>query len=140
MVREFTGNDLDEVMSIWLKANVETHSYVHEDYWRNHYDMVREMLPEAEILVFDQEGKILGFIGMKDTYIAGIFVDETARSRGIGKKLLDAVKERKRELSLQVYKQNQRAEAFYEREGFEILREQVEEETGEAEFLMQWKA
>lgn len=140
MVREFTENDLDEVMTIWLKANVETHSYVQEDYWRNHYDMVREMFPEAEILVFDQEGKILGFIGMEDTYIAGIFVDETVRSRGIGKKLLDAVKERKRELSLQVYKKNQRAEAFYEREGFEILREQVEEETGEAEFLMQWKA
>ena len=72
-------------------------------------------------------------------YIAGIFVDKSCRSTGIGTQLLTCVKEKYDILSLSVYQQNSRAVAFYQREGFSILSEGVDEDTGEKEYTMFWK-
>ena len=51
--------------------------------------------------------QIAGFIGLYDRseedYIEGIFVKSTARSKGIGKFMLDHVKGRKKKLTLSVY-------------------------------------
>ena len=49
MIRQFVPEDLDEVMQIWLKTNQEAHNFISPDYWSSHYDMVKEMLPQAEI-------------------------------------------------------------------------------------------
>ena len=56
----------------------------------------------------------------------------------MGKALLDHVKESCSQLSLQVYKRNSRAVGFYLREGFVILNEQMDENTGETELVMSW--
>ena len=61
-----------------------------------------------------------------------------AQSQGIGKRLLDFVKERKEFLRLGVYQKNERAVQFYKREGFQIESENVDEDTGEKEYIMTW--
>lgn len=62
-----------------------------------------------------------------------------AQSRGIGKQLLNYVKERKATLQLSVYQKNARAIAFYRREQFVIRSEGVEDKTNEREWTMEWK-
>lgn len=49
------------------------------------------MFPQSEVCVYEDEdkGKIQGFIGMNDNYIAGIFVCTDVQSCGIGKQLLE---------------------------------------------------
>ena len=42
-------------------------------------------------------------------------------------------------LSLHVYLKNERAVRFYKKEGFHIAGEQTDIETGEQEYLMEWK-
>ena len=64
---------------------------------------------------------------------------EAARSKGIGRQLLDYVKEIREEISLSVYQKNVRAICFYERESFTIQSEGEDEDTGEKEFLMVWR-
>ena len=59
--------------------------------------------------------------------------------RGIGKVLLDHVKTFRSELCLNVFKKNRNAIRFYQREGFVKVSESVDENTGEAEFVMQIK-
>ena len=44
------------------------------------------------------------------------------------------------ELFLNVYQKNTRAISFYQREGFEILREDLDEVTGEKEYVMVWQS
>lgn len=51
MIRRFETRDLDEVMSLWLHANIEIHSFIETDYWKKNYDMVRKLIPEAEVFV-----------------------------------------------------------------------------------------
>ena len=60
-------------------------------------------------------------------------------SGGVGRQLLDHVKTSRWQLRLQVYRKNLRAAAFYRREGFRVLEEGVDPETGEAELLMEWR-
>ena len=95
----------------------------------------------AEVWVFETEARaeISGFIGLLGDYIAGIFVRRGARSGGVGRQLLDHVKTSRGQLRLQVYRKNLRAAAFYQREGFRVLEEGVDPETGEAELLMEWR-
>ena len=57
---------------------------------------------------------------------------------GIGKALLDIVKEKKAELALHAYQKNEKAVRFYLREGFRIRREMTDEDTREEEYLMEW--
>ena len=84
MIRKFRNEDLEQIMQLWLQANVQAHGFIEKTYWKSHYSEVRKMMPEAEIYVFDSEDGILGFLGLQEDYIAGIFVGEHNRGRGIG--------------------------------------------------------
>ena len=139
MIRKFKNSDTEQVMKLWLAGNEDAHSFVRKDYWRFHYSEVQEALLEASVFVYETDGKIRGFIGMLNKYIAGIFVEKDFRSHGIGMELLNYVKQRYAGLSLEVYQKNTRAVAFYHREGFTILSEGTDEETGEKEYVMVWK-
>ena len=141
MIRKLQKTDIDTVSQIWLDANRDAHDFIPAEYWENNFLPVKEMLLQAEVYVYIDECKneIEGFVGMDQEYIAGIFVRKEVRSEGIGKALLDFVKGKKQELTLNVYKKNERAVRFYEREGFQIIDRTVDKSTDEKEYLMKWK-
>lgn len=140
MVRSYKNSDLDMILQIWLDSNRRAHHFIPESYWEENLDVVRDMLPRAELYVYEEDdGGIQGFVGLMDDYIAGIFVRREAQSKGIGKKLLDDVKLRKHGLTLHVYQKNQRAVSFYQREGFKVKSEGIDSDTGERELLMEWE-
>ncbi len=139
MIRKLTGADIDETAIIWLETNRKAHDFISIEYWQSNFDMVKEMLLQAELYVYESEGSIQGFIGLNDEYIAGLFVSEQAQSHGIGKCLLNFMKDQKRKLSLSVYQKNIRAIHFYQREGFVIQCEKIDEHTDEKEYVMTWE-
>jgi len=53
------------------------------------------MLLESEVYVYVENSEVYGFIGVNDEHIEGIFITNEVQSRGIGKSLLDFVKEKK---------------------------------------------
>lgn len=140
MIRKFSEHDIDTVMQIWLNTNIQAHDFISPDYWRNSFDSVKEMLPYAEIYVYEDDNthRIKGFVGLNDNFIEGIFVKEAFQSNGIGKQLLNYVKNIKPQLSLSVYRKNEKAIYFYLREGFKTQFENIDDNTGEKEFLMVW--
>lgn len=115
MIRQYNEDDIDAVMQIWLDTNIRAHNFIASGYWWINFDMVREMLPHAEIYVHEEDcaRQIDGFIGLNDDYIEGIFVKETMQSKGIGKQLLNHAKEVKSTLKLRVYQRNEKAIKFY---------------------------
>lgn len=140
MIREFQEADTGQVMRIWLRGNEAAHWFVPKEYWHSNFAAVEKQLQQAEIAVYETAGAIQGFIGLTEAYIAGIFVDESCRSCGIGKQLLEYAKKTHAMLSLGVYKKNKRAVAFYSREGFSIQSEELDESTGELEYTMIWES
>ncbi|RCW63943.1 N-acetyltransferase [Saliterribacillus persicus] len=139
MIRKFEIDDLQEVMRIWLESNIKAHHFINESYWKENYETVKEILPNATIFVYENNEKIEGFVGLADNYIAGIFVENEKQSKGIGKDLLDYVKEKYPSLSLKVYKNNIRAVQFYQRENFVVKEEQLDRNTNEVEYVMDWE-
>jgi putative acetyltransferase len=126
-------------MEIWLEVNINTHSFIEETYWRDSFKSVKAILPNVEVYVCENGKEILGFIGMDADYIAGIFVAKGHQRHGIGHKLIEAVRQKKR-LSLHVYEKNIGAVAFYKKEGFHIKNRLIEKVTGENEYLMIYNA
>ena len=140
MVRKFETQDLDAVMQIWLHGNLDAHAFIPASFWTDHFEMVRNMLPQAELYVHEDKDtrQIDGFIGLTGNHIEGIFVAKAARSKGVGKALLDHAKLLKPSLTLNVYQKNERALAFYRREQFIVQSEGIDEDTNEAEIQMLW--
>lgn len=99
----------------------------------------KNMLPQTEVYVYETNQTIQGFIGINSEFIEGLFVANEMQSHGIGKLLLDFLKEKKTKLSLNVYQKNTRAIRFYQREGFQIQCEGLDEVTGEKDYEMVWK-
>ena len=140
MIRKLQKVDINRVADIWLKTNLKAHFFIPEQYWISNYEFVKEMLPQAEVYVYEDDKMIQGFIGINDEYIEGIFVSDEMQSRGIGKMLLDYIKDKKDRLQLKVYQKNVRAMSFYQREGFTIQSESMDEFTREKEYVMNWES
>ena len=140
MIRKFETQDLGTVMQIWLEGNLDAHPFIPASFWTEHFEMVRDMLPQAELYVHENEAprQIDGFIGLTENHIEGIFITKAAHSKGIGKALLEYTKSRKPCLTLSVYQKNERALAFYRREQFTVQSEGIDENTNEAEIQMLW--
>lgn len=138
MIRKFRLEDRERVMQIWLSANLQAHGFIDPVYWKDQEEMVGEMISKADVAVYERGGVIQGLIGLSGQQIEGLFVDEKSRSQGIGRALLDFVKRKYPVLTLQVYEKNLRAVRFYQREGFSVREKQVDEQMGEAEYVMGW--
>lgn len=140
MIRKFETRDLDAVTQIWLHGNLDAHAFISASFWTEHFEMVRDMLPQAELYVHEDKDiqQIDGFIGLTENHIEGIFVAESARSKGVGRALLEYAKSRKPCLTLSVYQKNERALAFYQREQFTVQSEGIDEDTNEEEIQMLW--
>lgn len=135
MIRRMNKNDIDEIMQIWYEENISAHSFIDEKYWEQNYEYVLRELPKAEVYVYEDNGKLCGFIGLTDNYIQGIFVRSDMQSKGIGTQLLNCVRNRNC-LTLNVYARNKKAVRFYLRENFRIKSQETDECTGQKEYTM----
>ena len=139
MIRELRKVDINKVVEIWLDTNIKTHYFISAQYWKSNFELVKELLLQATVYVYEDKQEIQGFIGLSNEYIEGIFVSNEMQSCGIGKLLLDYIKNKKIRLRLNVYQKNARALSFYQREGFDIQCEGLDEATGEKEYTMLWQ-
>lgn len=138
MIRKLRETDIDRIAEIWLDTNIKAHDFIPAQYWQDNFNLVKNMFSQAEIYIFENWKTVQGFIGLENDYIAGIFVSDEVQSQGIGKLLLNYVKNRKETLRLNVYQKNTRAIQFYQREGFKILFENLDKDSGEKEYIMTW--
>lgn len=139
MIRELRKVDINKVAEIWLDTNIKTHYFISAQYWKSNFELVKELLLQATVYVYEDKQEIQGFIGLSNEYIEGFFVSAEMQSQGIGKILLNYVKGKRNKLILNVYQKNTRAISFYQREGFEIQYSGLDEATGEKDYVMAWQ-
>ena len=139
MVRKLRNADVNKVADIWLDTNMKAHYFIPTQYWKSNFELVKELLLQATVYIYEDNQEIQGFIGLNDEYIEGIFVSDEMQSQGIGKILLNYAKDKRNKLLLNVYQKNARAISFYKREGFEIQHSGLDEATGEKDYVMTWQ-
>lgn len=127
------------MVKIWYEASVLAHDFVPADFWAEQREAMRNLyLPRAENLVFEEEGKVSGFISLVGTRVCALFVAPESQGRGIGSALLEHAKALKGKLSLRVYRENKKAPGFYEKHGFTAAGEEIDGHTGCVQLLMEW--
>ena len=112
MIRELRKADINIVADIWLDTNIKAHYFIPAQYWKRNLELVKELMLQAIVYVYEDNYEIQGFIGMNGEYIEGIFVSEAMQSQGIGKILLNYVKDTRSKLLLNVYQKIYRPYLF----------------------------
>lgn len=140
MIRKFNVDDTVKVMTIWTKGNFKAHPFIEKDYWLENFNRVKEeYLYKSETYVYIENDEIKGFISLLNkSYIGALFVKNDYIRQGIGKKLLNFVKDKYNSLTLNVYERNVDAILFYNAMGFRNVKIQIDEDTGEKEYIMEW--
>ena len=92
MVRALQKRDIARVAEIWLECNQKAHAFIPAAYWMQNFDMVKAVLPQAEVYVYEHERRIQGFTGLNGDYIEGLFVASECQSCGIGALVLNHLK------------------------------------------------
>ena len=137
-IRKPQPTEIEAIIKIWLDGNIQAHPFIAPGYWARHVEYMRKSLPGAEVYVYEQENEIVGFVGIENSHVAGLFVDRDHQSQGIGTSLIEFIKEKHFTLTLAVYKKNERATQFYRKHNFVAMEERIDPDTNEAELLMRW--
>ena len=69
MIRKLLNGDIDRVADIWLKTNLKAHYFISKQYWKSNYELVKGMMSQSEVYVFEADKMIQGFVGLNDEYM-----------------------------------------------------------------------
>ena len=140
MIRPFCEDDTEDVVRLWLEASIEAHVFIPASFWEKAASDMRTLyLPMSDEIVVhveDESGEIDAFLAFVDSFLAALFVAPKAQGKGLGSRLFRIARRMHPDLSLSVYKENERAVTFYRRQGLCVLAERVEEKTGHEELVM----
>ena len=141
MIRDYRAADIDQILAIWLSASIKAHDFIESEFWKSKVSEMRDVyIPASETLVYEAEGEIVGFYSLYENNLAAIFVAPNAQGKGVGTVLLDDAKSRRKNLQLTVYKDNIASINFYEKHGFTLIGEQIDEHTGHPELIMEHRS
>lgn len=143
MIRKAIINDAPRIYEL-LTQIAKLHADLYPEYFGNtqsKYDIdgVKELIEDAskEMFVYEDEdtvyGYILGwFIGDSRFFIDDLCVDENARGKQVGQKLLHHIETRGdiEEVQLNVWLLNSGAVRFYEKQGYDVLKYVMRKRTG----------
>lgn len=139
-IRKLESEDeLNKIMDIWLESNLDSHKFIDESYWISNFNNVKLLIPKADVYLLYKNNNILGFAGVMDNYIAGIFIDKEHQNKGLGSLLISKLKLNYNSLTLDVYKENINAYNFYMKKNFSVIDEKIDTLNNQVEYTMIWK-
>lgn len=131
MIRKYRDQDLDDLFAAWASATEIAHPFLTQEFLAlEREDIPNLYLPNAETWVFDDGGRVVGFLALIGNEVGAIFVHPSHQRHGVGRQLMDKARELRGELVVEVFKANSIGRAFYAKFGFEIIAEKVHEQTG----------
>ena len=139
MIRKMEYQDLEAAIEVWQKANRQAHGFLPAYFWEQRRAQIKTALQQQGVYVAVEEGRLVGLIGLRRDWVHGLFVLPDCQGHGIGRRLLETLKQRRPQLWLQVYSKNQRALAFYLREGFQICRRSLDGDSNEVKLTLLWQ-
>ena len=143
-LRNYQTADEDAAIELWQRTWQQAYPRINfaervawwRERWRN------ELVPQAKIMVAEMDGVLEGFVTVdpKNGYLDQIVVAPEFWGSNIAAMLLDAGKRISPALlELLVNKDNERAIAFYEKNGFVYVGEDVNPVSGRPVNRMRWR-
>lgn len=140
MIRIAVQDDYSHLIDIWLEASIKAHHFIDSSFWINSAQKMKDIyLPSSKTWILeDESNSIKGFVSVVDDHIAALFISPAHQGEGYGSTLLQFIKTKCDQLSLNVYALNEQAIHFYQKHGFRIIEEMLDENTGATDCRMEW--
>jgi putative acetyltransferase len=137
MIRPYVDQDLAELLDLWYRASLIAHPFLSDEFLETERrDIADRWLPVAETTVYEVDGRVVAFLSMVGNEVGGLFVDPDHQRRGIGRALLDTVRQSHPYLELSVFEANNDGRRFYNAYGFEVTGRRINAQTGEPELRL----
>ncbi len=140
MIRKYNEKEIPILVNIWEQASAIAHPFLDSKFTEMlKVAMVKEYLPNSDTWVYEEFGKIVGFISMMGNEIGGLFVLPEYQSKGIGTLLINHIFQFHKELEVEVFQENKIGKPFYEKYGFKVFKEYTQEPTNQKVLRMRKK-
>ena len=114
-------DDYSRIVEVWEESVRATHHFVKESDIDIFRPLVGEELPNIDLdCVRDENGLVVGFIGVSKGKIEMLFIHPEWRGQGIGRRLVQYTVDERQATTLDVNEQNDQALGFYLRLGFKV--------------------
>ena len=131
-VKERTDNLINQLLEVWEDSVKATHTFLSNE----EIEKIKEYVPQALIgishliIETDENGNPIAFMGIEGNKLEMLFIKNSERRKGIGKKLLNYGIENYGVNKLAVNEQNPEAKGFYEHMGFKVYKRNELDEQG----------
>lgn len=116
-----TENDFVRLLAIWENSVKVTHDFLDEKDFIYYQSRMMDYFGQVDLYVYkDENGEIVGFMGVSGSMLEMLFVDAKFRGCGVGRKLLFYAVSTLNVCKLDVNEQNSQAVGFYTHMGFKI--------------------
>ena len=133
MIRPYKAGDIDLVLDIWYTTTKVAHPFMEESFLAKERKNVRDIyIPNTKTWVWLEDDDVQAFISMMGNEVGAIFVRPALHGKGIGRKLMDHVRQFHESLEVEVFEDNEIGRRFYDRYGFSQIKRYIHEETGKA--------
>ena len=139
MIRKFKPEDETIILTMWMKANFRVNSFIERDFWLEKFNKMKENIFTRDTYIYEENNKIKGFINIKNNNITAIVVKEEYIGKGIGRKLVNKCKEKNDILTIRIYEKNTQGLIFMARMEFNNICMQIDKETNQKEYILEWK-
>ena len=136
-IRPYIDADQEELLDVWYRASLIAHSFLSEEFFETErHEFAEQWLPAAETMVYEIDGRVVGFVALIGNEVGAIFVDPDSQGRGIGRALMDTARESRPYLELDVFAANSIGRRFYEAYGFTMVDRHMNESVGQPELRL----
>ena len=122
MIRKIKATDYPRLMEIWESAVLSTHDFLKEEDFLNYKEHLPVYFQHVTLFGFEQEGILIGFMGIAERNLEMLFIDNNYRGTGIGKKLITYAIDNLQVTKVDVNEQNTQAVGFYKHMGFSVYK------------------
>ena len=65
MISKLESEEINDVLDIWLKASIQAHGFISEEFWKSKIDAMRTIyIPSSETYVYKENEIIKGFFSL----------------------------------------------------------------------------
>lgn len=121
MIRRIEVADYPRLVEIWESAVVNTHDFLKKEDFLYYKKRVSSYFPYVSLFGFEQDDKLVGFIGISGGNMEMLFIDNDYRGKGVGRQLILYAISELDVTKADVNEQNIQAVGFYEHMGFHVV-------------------
>lgn len=128
---------LDELEEVWFRSVKSTHLFLSDGEITNIQKMIPQVLSGIKNLIIakDEQGRVLGFIGVENHKIEFLFINPSEQGKGLGREFIKYGIKNHSVSEADVNEQNPKALGFYEHMGFKVISKSELDEQGNLYYL-----